>query len=197
MCKGEYILTDIGTDFILNMPRVDGEYLALALSTKESGPTRATVQGLRKYELDSILRRVEPYALKRTKPHFVLITEVIRILLESDAPKIDGITQEISRFDEDLKKNGWAEKPTQLFKWPGRKPTRLLQVHMFELHDQSRKLDTLQSNNEYILYLLENIKPHNDSEITEQNWFSKRIAEEQKLRIGCLQRNNRSLVTLV
>src|SRR5271168_2413045 len=104
MCKGEYILTDIGTDFILNMPRVDGEYLALALSTKESGPTRATVQGLRKYELDSILRRVEPYALKRTKPHFVLITEVIRILLESDAPKIDGITQAISRFDEDLKK---------------------------------------------------------------------------------------------
>ena len=187
---------DIVADLVLNVPRVDREYIALAISER-SGRTRAMVQGLHTHELDSILGRVKP-VLNIKRSHLALVTEVIKMLQESDTETIVSITEKMSNYEKDLENQGWKEKPGKLLEWSRRKPTPLFETHLFAMREQSRHLDIMQSNNEYVLYLLEHIKPHGSIGVkTEPNLYSKRIAEERKLRIECLQRNNRSLVTLV
>jgi hypothetical protein len=163
------------------MPRVDREYIALAISGR-SGRTRAMVQGLRTHELDGILGRVKEVAMDLERPHLALVAEVIKMLQESDTETIVSITEKMSNYEKDLENQGWKEKPGKLLEWSRRKPTPLFETHLFALREQSRHLDIMQSNNEYILYLLEHIKPHGSIGVkTEPNLYSKRIAEERKL----------------
>ena len=196
---------DIVADLALKMPRVDREYLALGLSRDKRGRTRAMAQGLRKHELDDILKGVKSFEQEQNVTfergqkmiHFVVVTEIIQMLLESDTKTIGKITQNMREYDEDLKKGHWR-KPTILFEFSGRKPVQLFESQLIELRRHSRDLDILQSSNGYIIYLLNGFKDLDLIEaLSKRNLYSKRIAEERKYDIECLQRNIQSLLNLV
>jgi hypothetical protein len=180
------------------------EELVLALASNKSSQIRAIVQGLRKHELDNILQRVKSIEGDGIMNYWVIVTELIRMLLESDSKAIVGITRVVWVIGEDLKKKGWR-KPIQPFEYLLQKPADPFESYLFELMEQSGRLDRLHAGNEYILYLLDCTErlltstDHPDliGTITERNSYSKRIAEKRKYDIECLQKNIQSLVSLV
>lgn len=119
-----------------------------------------------------------------------VVTQLIWMLLDCDTKTIVKITENIRKNDEYLKNDHQWRKPTQLFGYSGRKATQLFEPQLFALFEQSRELDTIQSPNQYILYLLQEIGRYRlIGAIMERNLYSKRIAEERKYNIECLQRN--------